>query len=285
MSEYEVVALSKMKNDIKYSFDGANNNTNKLDFEAINFQEYKNKFNKVQENIKQGNTYLLNLSGISNLKTKLSLKEIYEKSNSPNKLFYKDKFISFSPEKFIEINDNKISTYPMKGTINASIPNAKEKLLNNKKELAEHTMIVDLLRNDLSMVSNNVQVDRFRYIDKIKTSNKTLLQTSSKISGDLQDNWKDNLGSIIIKLLPAGSITGTPKINTIKLLKDIENYNRNFFTGIYGVFDGEALKSYVLIRFMEKQKRGNLVFKSGGGITGDSDVNDEYMELCDKIYM
>ena len=172
----------------------------------------------------------------------------------------------------------------MKGTIDASIKDAKKKILNNKKELAEHTMVVDLLRNDLSMVSKNVRVEDFRYIQKIEAGDKQLYQVSSKISGNLPTNWHRQIGDIIVKLLPAGSITGTPKINTIKILDEIENYQRGYFTGVFGVFDGKNLDSGVLIRFIENQN-GNLIYKSGGGITSDSIATQEYQEMCDKVYI
>ncbi|NLN13588.1 MAG: aminodeoxychorismate synthase component I, partial [Arcobacter skirrowii] len=104
------------------------------------------------------------------------------------------------------------------------------------------------------------------------------------ISGNLDDNWSDNLGDILLALLPAGSITGTPKKSTIDILKKVENYNRGFYTGIFGVFDGKNLQSFVLIRFIEKID-GEFFYKSGGGITSDSRVEDEYKELIDKIYL
>jgi len=110
------------------------------------------------------------------------------------------------------------------------------------------------------------------------------LQVSSKISGKLEKNWQKNLGDIITKLLPAGSITGTPKKKTVQIIKETEGYNRGFFTGVFGVFDGENLDSAVMIRFVEKQKN-QLYYKSGGGITIDSDVQAEYHEMMEKVYV
>lgn len=172
----------------------------------------------------------------------------------------------------------------MKGTIDANIKDAKSIILNDIKEMAEHTMIVDLLRNDLSMVSKNVKVNRFRYIDKIKAGNKELFQVSSEIEGELSENWQNRLGDIIISLLPAGSISGTPKKKTLEIIKDIEIYDRGYFSGIFGYFDGERVDSGVMIRFIEKDKNG-FIYKSGGGITIDSDVKKEYQEMIDKVYL
>ena len=93
----------------------------------------------------------------------------------------------------------------MKGTIDAHIPDAETKVLSDYKELSEHYTIVDLIRNDLSMVASLVRVERFRYIDRIETSNGPILEVSSEIKGDLPSDWKNRLGEIIRTLLPAGS--------------------------------------------------------------------------------
>ena len=252
--------------------------------ELISFKAYKKKFDTIQEEIKSGNSYLLNLTCKTKINCDLSLVQIYDLAKSKFKIKYKNEFVCFSPERFIEIKKNKISTYPMKGTIDANLPNAKTRILGDLKEMAEHTMVVDLLRNDLSMVSSNVRVNTFRYIDKINAGNKELLQISSKISGNLESSWRNNIGDILDKLLPAGSITGCPKINTVKILKNVEAYERGYYTGICGVFDGENLDTFIMIRFIEKSKE-DLFYKSGGGITCDSDVLSEYKELEDKIYI
>ncbi len=92
-----------------------------LEKQAIPFEEYEHKFNKLQENIKEGNSYLLNLTTSTKINTNLSLSEIYAKANAKFKLKFKEDFVCFSPERFIKIKKNKIYTYPMKGTIDASI--------------------------------------------------------------------------------------------------------------------------------------------------------------------
>ena len=250
----------------------------------IPFLQYKKALEKILEEIRSGNTYLLNLTFETPIESNLSLKEIFTYARAKYKLYFKDKFICFSPEKFIEIEGDTISTYPMKGTIEASISNAKKKILANKKEMAEHIMIVDLMRNDLGMVATDVKVEKFRYIDKIKAGDKELLQVSSKISSKLPTNWRENISSILKTILPAGSITGTPKQSTVNIINSIENYKRGFYTGIFGIFDGENLYSAVMIRFIE-ERDGKLFYKSGGGITIDSDAQSEYEELIDKIYL
>jgi para-aminobenzoate synthetase component 1 len=90
---------------------------------------------------------------------------------------------------------------------------------------------------------------------------------------------------MILKLLPAGSISGTPKKKTIKIIKEVEGYKRGFYTGIFGITDEKTfLDSAVIIRYIEKDK-DNLIYKSGGGITIDSNLESEYKELIDKVYI
>jgi para-aminobenzoate synthetase component 1 len=93
----------------------------------------------------------------------------------------------------VEVVDNKIFTHPMKGTIDAEIDNAENILRNDPKEKAEHYTVVDLLRNDLSMVADNVQVKEFQRIDYIKTKQKNLLAMSSEIEGEIKPNIKIKL--------------------------------------------------------------------------------------------
>jgi para-aminobenzoate synthetase component I len=248
------------------------------------FSTYKSAFDAVQREIQKGNTYLLNLTFKSRIETSLSLKAIYETSRAKYKLLFKDQFVVFSPETFIEINDCLISSCPMKGTIDAGVTDASEKLLADEKETAEHNTIVDLIRNDLAMVSEDVFVEKFRYLDLLHTHKGELLQLSSRISGTLHENYKNHLGELLLKLLPAGSISGAPKQKTVEIIQRVEKYNRGFYTGIFGVFDGKNLDSAVMIRFIENID-GTFWFKSGGGITSMSEAEKEYNELIQKIYV
>ena len=140
------------------------------------------------------------------------------------------------------------------------------------------------MRNDLGMVAKNVRVDRFQFIDRISTNRKTLLQMSSEISGELPIDYKNRLGDILFSMLPAGSISGAPKKKTLEIISEAEQYDRGFYTGVFGIFDGKTLDSGVMIRFIEKTA-GGFIYKSGGGITSQSDPEEEYRELLDKIYI
>jgi para-aminobenzoate synthetase component 1 len=252
--------------------------------EKISFDYYKKAFDSVQKQMLLGNTYLLNLTFPTEIKLNTSLKKIFYGSNASFKFYFKDQFVCFSPERFVKLEGNSIKTYPMKGTIDASIPNAKEKILNDEKEQSEHLMVVDLLRNDLSMVSEGVRVNRYRYIDVISAGKKELLQVSSEIEGFIGNNWHERIGDIILPMLPAGSITGAPKLKTMEIIKDVEGYNRGFYTGIFGLYNGHSLDSSVIIRYIEKNEE-SFQYKSGGGITFDSDAESEYNELLAKVYI
>ncbi|GAB4233979.1 MAG: aminodeoxychorismate synthase component I [Ekhidna sp.] len=250
----------------------------------IPFKTFKQAFDQVTHQINIGNSFLTNLTFETPIETNLSLAQIFQASQAKYKLFVPDQFVVFSPETFVKIKGEHIYSYPMKGTMDASIPNAKEIILNDTKEKAEHVTIVDLIRNDLSQVADEVTVTKFRYVDELYTTHKKLLQLSSEIKGKLPKNWKENIGSILSKLLPAGSISGAPKPETVHIINTVETYPRGFYTGICGYFDGTSLDTGVMIRFIKKEDN-RLVYCSGGGITSFSDPEKEYQEMVDKVYL
>jgi para-aminobenzoate synthetase component 1 len=250
----------------------------------LSYSDYRKKFSIVKKSLSRGDSYLTNLTVKTPIETSFGLEDIFLLSTSPYQLFLENQFVSFSPERFVKIVGSTISTNPMKGTIDAKIPNALEKILGDFKETAEHNTIVDLLRNDLSLSANKVKVVRFRYVDKIKTSQRDILQVSSEIQGQLPNNLKNSLGDLIFRMLPAGSCSGAPKEATIKIIKEAEGEPRGFYTGIFGYFDGQSLDSAVLIRFIELSE-GQMFFRSGGGITAYSNCKSEYLEIIEKIYL
>lgn len=253
------------------------------------YTDYKAKFNFIVKNIQYGNSFLVNLTQPTAIETNLTLSDIFYISTAKYKLWVNtetDKFVVFSPEIFVKIDENGIiSSNPMKGTIDAAIENAEIRLMLDAKEQAEHATIVDLIRNDLSQVATKVRVERYRYIDRVQTFDKTLLQASSKIVGQLPSDFKEHLGDIFQKLLPAGSICGAPKPKTVEIIKNTEGYKRGYYTGIVGIFDGKTVDSGVMIRFIEQNNENELIFKSGGGITAMSDAESEYLEMINKVYV
>ena len=301
------------------------------------YEDYERSFNIVKSNIMAGNSYLTNLTCRVPVSCNLSLEEIFHRAKGKYKLLLRRKrtqaedkahlkeenieenltpFVCFSPETFVRIKGGRIYSYPMKGTLDASLPNAEKQLMEDRKEAAEHATIVDLIRNDLSRVAENIRVDKYRYIDVLHTNKGDILQTSSEISGRLPEDYRQHLGEILDAQLPAGSITGAPKDKTMQIIHEAEGYDRGFYTGIMGIYDQGELNSAVMIRFIEEEtspvdfetdgeknfkasegkgdeasegKRDEasrkLYFKAGGGITSKSDCRKEYEEVIQKIYL
>jgi len=250
----------------------------------LSLSDYKRKFDRVFSRLEYGDSFLTNLTVKTEVMPNASLRHIFLQSQAKYKLLYENQFLVFSPEIFVQITEGKIRSFPMKGTIDAAIPNAIDTILNDSKEFAEHVTIVDLIRNDLSQVSENVHVERFRYIDEIRAKDKILLQVSSMIEGDLENDFHSRLGDIMAKLLPAGSVTGAPKSMTMNIIRDAEAEDRGYYTGIFGLFDGEKLDSGVMIRYIEFDGK-KYFYRSGGGITTQSTADSEYQEAIDKVYV
>lgn len=250
----------------------------------VSLDTYTNKFQQVMDRLRYGDSFLINLTIKTEIESDRSLKDLFHLSKAKYKLFVPDQFLVFSPETFVRIERGRIFSFPMKGTIDAAIPGATDIILSNAKEKCEHVTIVDLIRNDLSKVSERVSVSRFRYVEEIKTVGKRLLQVSSEIVGDLPAGYSAKWGDIMVALLPAGSVSGAPKEKTLEIISQVEQEKRGYYTGTVGYFDGENLDSGVMIRFIEMQG-DKLYYRSGGGITAQSDVLSEYQEAIDKVYV
>lgn len=284
--------LDQIPANIFFDFNGKTNlqdsthNLSRVAIKALPISEeiFKQKFNLIRKHLEYGDSYLANLTVRSEIELGNSLRDLFIASKAKYKLLYKDQFLVFSPETFVQIKGKEIFSFPMKGTIDASLPDAESIILSDEKELAEHVTIVDLIRNDLSLVASNVTVPRFRYVDRIVSEKKQLLQISSEVTAELFPELKHAFGTILEKLLPAGSISGAPKVKTVEIIQQAETIERGYYTGIAGIFDGQFFDSGVLIRFIEKVD-GRTFYRSGGGITTTSDWQKEYREVIDKIYV
>lgn len=249
------------------------------------FAAYRKRFGLVMDNIRKGNSFLANLTCMTPVETNLSLKDVFFRSHARYRIWMKNRFTVFSPETFVRIEGRTIRSFPMKGTTDARTPDALQRLMADPKEEAEHATIVDLIRNDLSMVAEHVWVTRYRYAETLQTHTGSIIQTSSEIRGTLPEDSRNHLGDILFRLLPAGSITGVPKHKTTDIIAEAEGYDRGFYTGIAGYSDGDSTDTAVMIRFVEEDASGRLWFKSGGGITCRSDALKEYEEMKRKIYV
>lgn len=244
---------------------------------------YSGMFATVRRGLLRGDSFLANLTGATEVECSGSMRDVFLSSSAPFRLMLGDRFVCFSPEPFVRISGGRISTFPMKGTADASVHGAEQALLDDYKELCEHYTIVDLMRNDLNSVATDVRVERFRYVERIATSTGVILQTSSEIAGRLAPEMAWRFGDVILPMLPAGSITGAPKEATVELIRRAEPVARGWYTGVFGYFDGEEMQTAVMIRCLQRAADGRLFFHSGGGITVNSREEDEYAELLTKV--
>lgn len=286
-----LVANPLLQEEVLFSVQGVTNRKGVLEHSQIaletfpiNYDRYAQGFDVIQHALLRGDSYLANYTVKTPIRMSASMLDVFNASRAPYCLYVPDQFVCFSPERFVHLRQGIISTYPMKGTIDASVPDAEQVILADAKETAEHVTVVDLLRNDIGMVSSRVDVSRFRFIDRIDTPQRSILQVSSEIQGVLHDDWRARLGDILWTLMPAGSICGAPKDSTVRAIAAAEQQPRGFYTGVFGYFDGDSLDSAVLIRFIE-QEEDRLFFRSGGGITVNSSCRSEYDEVNQKIYI
>lgn len=246
------------------------------------FEDYARGFDEVQRAISRGETKLINLTWRVPFVSDFDQATRFALGRERYMLSVEGLFSVFSPEPFITIEGDRISTFPMKGTISTSVANAREVLLSSDKELREHTDSVELMREDLSLVSDDVEVVRFRYVEEIAQGR--VLQTSSELSGTLRAELRGRYGDIISRLLPGGSIAGAPKAPSLEVIRRAEAFDRGFYTGIFGVYDGTCLDTSVMIRFIEYAEDGQTYFFGGGGVTAYSRLESEYQELLLKAH-
>lgn len=291
MSEGMFIENPLSQSDVLFQFNGIGNKrstTNNQKAELISFpileNEYRSKFEVVQKGLTCGEIDVINLTVRTPITTNIDCHEIFLRSQSPYQIYVPDNFVCFSPERFVKIENGKISSNPMKGTIDASVTNAEQVILGDLKEIAEHTTTAQQIVEELSSVARNVAIKRFRYIDRIESLNRTLLQVSSEIEGELPIDYMSHIGDILFSLLPAGSITGSPKAKAEEYIRHAEDEPRGYYCGIAGYFDGNTLDTAVLIRLIEMDGEA-IYFRSGGGVTRDSICEKEYQEVLNKIYL
>ena len=261
------------------------NSLSSITFQSPDPHAYAAQFDQVLEEIKMGNTYLLNLCNASKSNDYIDLLTLFHCSDAPYRLYYKGEFVVFSPETFVFWEGDLIKSFPMKGTIDATIPNAASILLSDEKERAEHYTIVDLIRNDIGGVCDQVRVHKFGFLQELNTSKGPIFQMSSEIQGVVSSDFIQSPGRLFYSLLPAGSISGAPKTKTVEIIKAVESMDRGYYTGVMVYYNGYTFDSGVMIRFVEKDEQDNFWYKSGGGITHKSDMKKEYEELIRKIYL
>lgn len=255
-------------------------------------EQYFKAFHKIQEYIKAGDCYQINLTQEfkANFTGSLLNKaaDLWNLTNAPYAGYLKlDQFelLSCSPELFIEFNQNKqIKTRPIKGTMPRyeDIEKdfiSKQTLKNSQKDQAENVMIVDLLRNDLSIYANTGSVKTTQLFE-IESFNQ-VHHMVSEIVATLKDDI--NPMQMLLSALPGGSITGAPKIRAMQIIEELEEEARGAYCGTLGYFNFDGTGRWnILIRSFQ-QYQNQLSLWAGGGITIASNAEAEYQESLDKI--
>ena len=255
-------------------------------------EQYFEAFYKIQEYIKAGDCYQINLT--QEFKTSFTgsllnkAEDLWNLTNAPYAGYLKlDQFelLSCSPELFIEFNQNKqIKTRPIKGTMPRyeNIEKdfiSKQTLKNSQKDRAENVMIVDLLRNDLSIYANtgSVKTTQLFEIESFNQVHHMVSEIVATLKNDI------NPMQMLLSALPGGSITGAPKIRAMQIIEELEEEARGAYCGTLGYFNFDGTGRWnILIRSFQ-QYQNQLSLWAGGGITIASNAEAEYQESLDKI--
>ena len=188
-----------------------------------------------------------------------------------------------SPETLVKLENGILHTFPLAGTrprgkTEAEDLQLEKELLDDPKELAEHNMLVDLGRNDIGKISNfgSVKVEKYHCIERYSH----VMHIGSTVRGELADG-KDALDAVA-SILPAGTLSGAPKIRACQLINDLEQNKRGIYGGAIGYIDFTGnLDTCIAIRLAYK-KNGKVFVRSGAGIVADSVPENEYQECINK---
>ncbi len=255
----------------------------------ISKEEYCKNVEKIKDYISNGVTYEVNYTYQIDVNTSIDGIDLYEsilpKQKTPYNAFIqtpKLNLLSFSPELFFKLQGRKIFTKPMKGTVPRGETFEEDKLqkeflYNDRKNRAENIMIVDLLRNDLGRISKAGSVEVTKLFDIEK--HPTLFQMTSEIQSELEDDI--TLYDVFKSIFPCGSITGAPKVSTMRVIKELEPFNRNVYCGAIGFISPEVVEFSVPIRILYG-KNHSYSYHTGGAIVWDSVPEDEWEETVTK---
>ncbi|MDW5267168.1 MULTISPECIES: aminodeoxychorismate synthase component I [Acidobacteriaceae] len=257
---------------------------------AISQEDYTAKIERIKEYIAAGETYQVNFTSKVSVPAEISSDAAFATLLHQQPVAYSallnvagHQILSLSPELFFRIEQGKIITRPMKGTMPRGLDSVEDeraaiRLQDDEKNRCEHVMIVDLLRNDIGRICEmgSVQVDDIFSVETYQT----LLQMTSTVSGTLRHGLR--YYDIFKSVFPSGSITGAPKIRTMEIIHELEASPRGIYTGSIGYMapDGSAAFN-VAIRTLDLHT-GKAQMGVGGGIVADSDPEDEYSECLLK---
>ena len=286
LKKLKLLAFNNLKNKIPFKI---NLNKNKVK-SNISKKKFKKIVLQAKKYIKKGDIFQVVLS--HRFETKLSKEpiEIYKKlrltNPSPFMYFFNFKdfqIIGSSPEILVRLRNNKLTIRPIAGTIprgsNTKKDNLnKKKLLNDKKELAEHLMLLDLGRNDIGKVSKNNTVNVTEKFTIEKYSH--VMHIVSNVEGTF--NKKYSILDTMLAGFPAGTVSGAPKIRAMEIIDELEKSKRKMYAGAIGYFSANKSFDTCIALRTALIKNNKFYIQSGAGIVADSIPEKEYQETVNK---
>lgn len=252
-------------------------------------EEYMKMVTKGKEHCYRGDVFQIVMSRQFSQKFTGDEFNVYRALRSINPspyLFYFDygsyKIFGSSPEAHLKIQDQKAYINPIAGTFKRTGDDEKDKLLASKlaadiKENAEHVMLVDLARNDLSRHASNVKVENFREIQFYSH----VLHMVSTVSGKL--NKESNIIDMLTATFPAGTLSGAPKYKAMQLIDRYENQNRGYYGGAIGFLDFKGNLNHAIMIRTFLSKNNTLFYQAGAGIVSESKEESELHEVNNKL--
>ena len=258
--------------------------------ELFNREQYCRKVEEIKHYIREGDIFQLVLSNRLEAPFEGSLLDAYRVLRTTNPSPYMFYFSSddlelagASPETLVKVEDGEVRTFPLAGTrprggTHEEDQRLERELLSDEKELAEHNMLVDLGRNDLGKICEfgTVEVEKYQEIERFSH----VMHIGSTVRGKLRKD-KSPLDAVDA-VLPAGTLSGAPKIRACQLINQLENNKRGIYGGAVGYLDFSGnLDTCIGIRLAFK-KNGRVFIRSGAGIVADSVPEKEYQECVNK---
>ncbi|MBE6050015.1 MAG: anthranilate synthase component I [Clostridium sp.] len=258
---------------------------------SISRDDHKKNIEKVKEYIKSGDIFQVVVSRRMYCDTNKTPLEIYRRLREDNPspymflIDYEDyQVIGSSPESLIAVREGVAITNPIAGTRKRGVTHEEDKLLEeellkDEKERAEHVMLVDLGRNDIGKISKigTVAVDDFMKVEKFSH----VMHITSKVYGELEEG--KSCFDALASCLPAGTLSGAPKIRAMEIIEELENRKRGIYGGAVGYFSyGGDMDMCIAIRTLVL-KEGVAYLQAGGGLVYDSDPENECLEIENKL--
>ena len=280
----EIEQLLQTRNLPAYSFSKNNDKKSNLTDE-----DFKNNVALAKKHCYRGDVFQLVLSRRFTQGFKGDEFNVYRTLRSINPspyLFFFDygdfKIMGSSPEAQLVIQNKKAEIHPIAGTFKRTGNDEQDailakKLSEDKKENAEHVMLVDLARNDLSRQSSHVQVEKYREVQFFSH----VIHLVSKVTGQIHEN--SSTMQVVADTFPAGTLSGAPKYKAMELIEKYENTNRNFYGGAIGFMDFEGNFNHAIMIRTFLSKNHQLHYQAGAGIVADSDEESELQEVYNKL--